>query len=329
MTYIFRVLAWCAFVAPLSAQSLRAIRVTNGIPRPTFLCSPPGESSRLFVIKGRLGVRILRDGVLLPTPFLDLSAELTTNEGMAGMAFDPDYASNGRFFLAYLDQASTTHLVEYKVSSNPDVADPLSRIELLTPSFHADGVHNWNCVQFGPDGMLYVATGDGQPTTASSGDVAQDLSSLFGKVLRLDVDLPPPYVPPDNPLVGRPGVREELWLWGLRNPWRFSFDAATGDLYLGDVGWSSREEIDFLRAGSGGGWNFGWPCVEGTLCQSHAHCSPCSSPRYVPPIHEYVHGQGECAIILGPVYRGTAIPGTAGHVLLRRLLHGRGMEHAL
>jgi glucose/arabinose dehydrogenase len=312
-----------ALAAPLFAQTLRAVRVAEQIPRPTFLCSPPGDTSRLFLLEGRRGVRILRDGVLLPTPFLDISAELTTNEALAGMAFHPDYASNGRFFLAYLDKTNYTHLVGYTVSSDPDVADPASRTELLPPILHADGVHNWNCLEFGPDGKLYLATGDAVSTTDDSAANAQDLTNLLGKILRLDVDLPPPYVPPDNPLVGRAGVREEIWQWGLRNPWRFSFDAATGDLYVGDVGWFSSEEVDFLPAGSGGGWNFGWPCLEGSLCRSLPGCSPCDSPRYLGPILEYGHAEGECAIIAGPLYRGSAIPGLDGTFFFADYCTGR------
>ncbi len=323
MNHLFRAAFLSLLGVPLQAQNLRTVRITNQIPRPTNLCSPPGDFERLLVLESRRGVRIIKNGVLLATPFLDLSSDLGTNEGLVGMAFHPQYSSNGRFFLSYLDKDLDNHLVEYKVSSDPDLADPTTRTEILTPVHNPSLVHNWNCLQFGLDGMLYVGLGDATSTDDYSVSNSQDLSSLLGKILRLDVDLPPPYVPPDNPLVGDPGVREEIWAWGLRNPWRFHFDAATGDLYIGDVGRVDWEELDFLPSSVNFGANFGWRCVEGTQCRDYPTCTPCTDPRLLPPIHQYDHGQGDCAIIGGPVYRGQAIPGLEGTYFFADFCSGR------
>jgi glucose/arabinose dehydrogenase len=216
--------------APLHAQSLRAIRIAENIGRPTDLTSPPGDTSRVFLVEGRVGIRIIKDGLLLPTPFLDISNELANNQAIGSLAFHPDYANNGRFFLLYVDSSLVSHVAEYHVSADPDIADPASRIEILGPWQQNTLVHLWNCLQFGPDGKLYVGIGDDIWTYDYVPNYSQDLTTLLGKILRIDVDIPPPYIPPDNPFVGQPGVREEIWMWGLRQPWRFSFDSLTGDV---------------------------------------------------------------------------------------------------
>ena len=296
-----------ALAAPVQAQSLTTTLVATLPDFPTNLTSPPGDASRLFVTVIHEGVYIIDNGTLLPGKFLDLSSEFAANsEGLVGLAFHPNYAVNGRFFVCYTDQNLTQKLVEYQVSADPDVADAGSAIDLITPFTQPDLKHSWNHIEFGPDGMLYVGTGDGG-LPVSLQDESQDLNSLLGKMLRLDVDLSAPYIPIDNPFVGMAGVREEIWLYGLRNPWRFSFDQLTGDLFIADVGESSSEEIDFLPASSTGGENFGWKCMEGTTC---APCT-CQTPAMVDPFFEYDH-LGGCAIIGGYVYRGSEIPGLEG-----------------
>jgi len=304
--------------APVQAQSLTTTLVATVPDFPTDLTSPPGDASRLFVTVIHEGIYIVDNGTLLPTKFLDLSAEFAANsEGLVGLAFHPNYAVNGRFFVTYTDQFLMSHLVEYTVSADPDLADAGSAIGLITPLQQPDLKHSWNHIEFGPDGMLYIGTGDGG-LPPSMQDESQDLGSLLGKMLRLDVDLPAPHIPADNPFVGMAGVREEIWLSGLRNPWRFSFDQLTGDMYIGDVGESSAEEIDFLPASSVGGENFGWKCMEGTTC---APCT-CQTPAMLPPIFEYDHAGG-CAIIGGQVYRGTAIPGLGGTYFFADLCTGK------
>jgi len=312
-----------AAIAPAAAsQSIRAIRVTNGVSGPTFLSAPPGDTERLFVTAQNDGVFLIKHGLLQPTMFLDLSGVVhPTQEGLLGLAFHPDYASNGRFFVCYQDTAFDSYLVEYAVSADPDRADPGSAVVLRGPIPQPHAVHNWNCLQFGPDGMLYVGVGDGGPDNDPN-EHGQDLGTLFGKLLRLDVDLPPPHVPPDNPFVGVPGAAPEIWAYGLREPWRFSFDRLTGDLFLADVGQSSWEEIDFQPAASAGGENYGWRCMEGTHCTNLANCA-CQAPAWVDPIHEYPHTDGRCCVIGGYVYRGAALPAEQGNYFFADFCGGR------
>jgi hypothetical protein len=241
-------------------------------------------------------------------------------EGVASVAFHPDYQSNGRFYVSYTNTAHESLLVEYQVSSDPDLADPGSAKVILGPVPQPHVVHNWNQVVFGPDGMLYMGCGDGGPDNDPNAH-GQDLSVIFGKILRLDVDLPAPHVPPDNPFVGVPGVREEIWAYGVREPWKLHFDRATGDLYIADVGQAQREEIDFQPASSTGGENYGWRCMEGNNCTGLSNCA-CAAPGWIAPIHEYTHADG-CAIIGGTVYRGPSIPWLQGHYLFAEFCLGR------
>jgi glucose/arabinose dehydrogenase len=309
--------------APLQAQTLRAIRVAQNISRPTDLASPPGDLSRQFVVEGRLGIRIIKDGVLLPTPFLDISSELTNNQAIGSLAFHPDYANNGRFFLLYVDKNLLAHVAEYHVSADPDVADPASRVQILGPWQQNTLVHLWNCLQFGPDGKLYVGIGDDIWTYDYVPNYSQDLTTLLGKILRIDVDIPPPYIPPDNPFVGQPGVREEIWMWGLRQPWRFSFDSQTGDVYISDVGSNDHEELDFVSGAVASGQNFGWRCLEAFTCNDFAGCAACTDPLFTPPIYEYSHDEDRCAVIGGYVYRGLAIPWLRGAYFFADYCSGR------
>ena len=304
-----------AAISPLTgAQELATRRIAFGLQNPGFLAQAPGDDTRLFVFERRRGIRIVKNGVPNPGLFLDLSAELTTNEAGTCFAFHPDYQNNGRFFVLYMDLNQDTHLAEYQVSSDPEVADPSSRIQVLGPTAQPANIHNWDCVKFGPDGMMYVSMGDGVEVSNNVDNFAQDLSTNFGKILRLDIDSPAPYVPSDNPFVGQPGVDEHVWVYGLRQPWRFSFDPLNDDLYIGDVGALDWEEIDILPAGTAPGKNMGWRCLEGDACTNFtgSGCLSCNDPTYVAPVFTYPHTDGKCAIIGGEVYRGSEIPSLYG-----------------
>jgi glucose/arabinose dehydrogenase len=296
---------------PAVGKGAKLQLIVSGLSSPLYLTAPSGDLSRLFVVEQTGGIRIIKDGALLPTPFLDISTKITAGgeQGLLGLAFDPDYASTGRFVVHYTDTNGDTHLSQFTVSSDPDVADPASEQIILTADQPYNN-HNGGQVLFGPDGMLYLGLGDG----GSEGDPqgrGQDLSDLLGSILRLDVRSTSPYsVPPDNPFVGQAGVQPEVWSYGLRNPWRFSFDRTTGDLYIGDVGQDSFEEVDVApaAAGSGKGLNFGWNIMEGTHCYN---ASTCNQSGLTLPVLEYPHSEG-CSVTGGYVYRGSVIPALQG-----------------
>lgn len=279
---------------------LRWHKVMDGPQRATELRQAPGDDTRWFVGSTREGVYVIKDGQLLAQKFLDLSAVLHPTHGFGGLAFHPDYETNGRFYVTYQDVNLLRHLVEYTVSGDPDVADAGSAVDILDPLQAVDKIHFWNQLHFGTDGMLYAALGDGNTGL----NLSQDLGSIQGKILRLDVDSPPDYIPQDNPFVGVSGAREEIWHWGLRQVWKFCFDPVTQDMYMADVGRQDNEEIDFAAAGASG-LNYGWRCMEGTLCVNGTGCNQvCDDPSWVDPIHEYGH-DGRCAIIGGYVYSGS------------------------
>jgi len=280
---------------------------------------------RLFVVEQTARVRVVAAGELLAQPFLDLSGLTSTDgeRGLLGLAFHPRFAENGWFFIHHTDLSGASVIARYSVSADPDVADPASRRVLLTIP-HPFGNHNGGHVAFGPDGYLYAALGDGGAGFDPLCN-GQRLDSLLGKLLRLDVDTgagAPPFhsIPPDNPFAGVAGARGEIWAYGLRNPWRFSFDRATGDLYVGDVGQNELEEIDFQPVASGGGENYGWKVKEATACTGRTDgCPtappPCASPGFTDPVIVYDHGAGRCSVTGGYVYRGGAIDGLAGTYL--------------
>jgi len=312
------VFVFAASSTTLAAQSLRTVRVATGLTSPTFVTAPDGDAERLFITERAGRIRILEDGAILPNDFLDLTSNVivTGGGGLLGMAFDPDYATNGYFYVKYTGQTGIgdTYVERYSADpQDPDRALPGSAVTLLSV-VQPDGAHNGGTLAFGPDGMLYVALGDGGdandmgPGHAPQGN-GQTLSTLLGKMVRIDPDLPPPHIPPDNPLVGIPGVRGEIWAWGLRNPFRFSFDDLTGDLYIADVGQFAREELNIEPPGAGGR-NYGWRCMEGTLCTGFTGCA-CNAPFLTLPVHEYVNGV-DCSITGGEVYRGSAIPSLQG-----------------
>jgi hypothetical protein len=285
--------------------------IASGLSLPLYLTAPPGDGSRLFVVEQTGTIRIVKDGTLLPTAFLDVSAQVLASgeQGLLGLAFYPDYAATGRFVVHYTDTAGNTRLSSFRVSSDPDVADVTSEQVILTADQPFSN-HKGGQVTFGPDGFLYLGLGDG----GSSGDPqgrGQDLSDLLGSILRIDVQSETSYtVPTDNPFVEQAGASPEVWSYGLRNPWRFSFDRATGDLYIADVGERTLEEIDVASAaeGAGRGINYGWNRMEGSRCFGAAQCD---QNGLVLPTLEYGHNQG-CSITGGHVYRGSAIPALQG-----------------
>jgi glucose/arabinose dehydrogenase len=323
------IISSCSSVPNLPQGSgVRLVEVVSGLNFPTYLTAPPGDLSRLFIIERAGVIRIVKDGVLLPTPFLDISGQVTTagEQGLLGMAFDPDYATTGGFLVHYSDLAEDTHLSYFRVSSDPDVADPASE-QLILSADQPYNNHKGGQVTFGPDGFLYLGLGDG----GSAGDPegrGQDLSDLLGAILRIDVRSAAPYaVPADNPFLGVTGARSEVWSYGLRNPWRFSFDRATGDLYIADVGQDRFEEIDVAEAAAGGGRgvNYGWKLMEAM----HCFVSNCDQTGLTLPVFEYGHGEG-CSITGGYAYRGSAIPALQGQYFFGDLCQGwvRSLRYA-
>ena len=278
--------------------------------------------ARLFITLQGGRVLIFNNGSLLQRPFLDISSRITSgNErGLLSIAFHPDYASNGFFYAYFTDRSGDVVIARYSVSADPNVADEASEAILLEIG-QPFANHNGGQLQFGPDGFLYAGTGDGGSANDPNCD-AQDTSGLLGKILRLDVDqnvdTSPFYgIPASNPFVGVADVPDEIWALGLRNPWRFSFDRASGDLYIGDVGQNQREEVDLQTASSTGGENYGWKMMEGFSCTNNTggcgfSIPGCDAPEYTPPILDYSHQSGRCSITGGYVYRGATVTRAQG-----------------
>jgi glucose/arabinose dehydrogenase len=290
--------------------------VADGFRSPLAAVSAKDDSGRLFVVEQGGLIRIVRDGAILPGPFLDLSGQISSGgeQGLLGLAFHPDFPADPRFFVDYTDPNGDTRVSSFTVDpSNPDRANAASEKRLLfVDQPYAN--HNGGALAFGPDGDLYIALGDG----GSGGDPhenGQKLSTMLGKILRIGVDGTTgelPYaIPDDNPYVNKAGSEPTIFLYGLRNPWRLSFDRATGDLWVGDVGQNAWEEIDVARAGTSGE-NFGWNRMEATHCFRPA--SGCDQTGLTPPVAEYSHDAG-CTVIGGYVYRGSAQPALAGGYL--------------
>ncbi len=299
-----------------SPQQLASELVASGFDDPLWVGSPAGDFERLFVVEQLTArIRIIKQGQILPTAFLDVGslAGSGSEQGLLGMAFHPNYSSNGRFFINYTNNNGDTRVVEYSVSGNPDIADS-TPVQTILAQSQPFSNHNGGNLAFGADGKLYIGLGDGG-SGDDPGNRAQDGSTNLGKMLRLDVDIPPPFIPGDNPFVGDPSVNDEIWALGLRNPWRYSFDRLTGDLYIGDVGQNAWEEVSFQPASSNGGENYGWRCMEGTHCTGLTGCT-CDAPELTIPIYEYGHVSGNCTVIGGYVYRGSALAWFQGHYLV-------------
>ncbi len=294
---------------PDPAEGLAVEVVAQGIPEPVHLTAPAGDD-RLFVVEQEGRIRVVRDGTLLEAAFLDLREEVTSGgeRGLLSLAFHPDYAANGHFFVNYTDTSGDTRVVRYSVSEDPDRADPASATPILSVE-QPQGNHNGGHILFGPDGMLYIAMGDGGGG-GDPGNHGQNSGTLLGALLRIDVDGGEPYViPPDNPFVDDPDSRDEIWATGLRNPWRIAFDEVDGVLYLADVGQNRWEEVNAEPADEPG-LNYGWNVMEGFEC---FQADTCSQEGLTLPVLTYRTGQVGRAIVGGSVYRGSALPEVAGH----------------
>ena len=280
--------------------------LVTGLDRPVFITSAGDNSGRLFIIEKVGLIRIVQDNQLLVEPFLDIRDRVGSDrseQGLLGLAFHPNYPSDGRFFVNYTDKNGDTVIAQYNVStSDPNQADKGSEVRLIRVN-QPYANHNGGEVIFGPDGFLYLGLGDG----GSAGDPknnAQSLNTLLGKILRIDVDHGSPYSTPDGNQFSENQI-PEIWAYGLRNPWRFSFDQATGDMYIGDVGQDQWEEIDFLPSGSPAGTNFGWKYFEGT--HPYSPDTPPVGLQLTAPVAEYSHTEG-CSVTGGFVYRGSQLP---------------------
>jgi glucose/arabinose dehydrogenase len=313
-----------ALAACTDASGQQLVPVADGFVQPLGIVAAGDGSGRLFVVEQRGTVAaVAPDGTV--TRWLDLQGRTRAQgeRGLLGLAFHPEFASNGRVFVHYSDRDGDTVLSELTADPSADRVDPATEVVLYTLD-QPYGNHNGGEVAFGPDGMLYLALGDG----GSGGDplgAGQDLGTALGSLLRFDVDADGPgtaTVPSDNPFVDVAGARPEIWAYGLRNPWRFSFDARTGDLWIADVGQSAVEEVNLLRAGAPAGANFGWRVLEGDRCfQPPQGCDP---DRFVAPVATYTHASGWGRSITGGVVPyGDAAPSLAGRYLFGDFVSGR------
>jgi glucose/arabinose dehydrogenase len=307
---------------PLDVAASAALSPVGTFERPV-LVTAPADDDRLFVVEQTGAVRIVRDGGVVETPFLDLRGQVTAQgeSGLLSIAFAPDYVPSGLVYAFYntrMGAYGDLRISAFRRSADPDRVDSSSERVLLTiPKPYEN--HNGGMLQFGPDGYLYASVGDGDPGALHPpGFFAQQREVLLGSILRLDVGSGDPYgVPADNPFVGVEGARPEIWAYGLRNPWRFWIDHPTGDMLIADVGSTSREEIDLVARGVSG-LNFGWPCLEGTVLFDGA--STCEDP--VPPLLDFPRADGVCAVIGGVVVRDARIPALAGRYLYGDLCAG-------
>lgn len=288
--------------------TLKLQEVASGLNSPVYLTAPPGDA-RMFVVEQPGRIRIIENGQLLSTPFLDISSRVLSGgeRGMLSVAFHPQYRTNGFFFVYFTGPSGEIRVERFNVSSNPDVANAGSAKVILTIP-HPRSNHNGGLALFGPDGMLFLGTGDG----GGGGDPdlnGQNQTTLLGKILRIDVTHGDPYsIPPENPFFGRTDARPEIWALGLRNPWRFAFDSTDDNLYIADVGQDAIEEVNVVPL-SRARVNYGWNVLEGSTCYNS---SSCSRQGFQLPVLEYTHSNGQCSITGGFVYRGSSLPEIAG-----------------
>ena len=302
-------------------------RVARTLSKPVLITHSGDDSGRLYIVEQGGRIRILLNGTVLSTPFLNLSAKVSTGseQGLLGLAFHPSYAANGKFYVNYTNTSGDTIIARYTRSTgNPNIANPTGTTLLTIGQPYSN--HNGGMLAFGPDRYLYVGMGDGG-SSGDPGNRAQNVNTLLGKMLRIDVDNEAGgkkyAIPPGNPYVGQTGL-DEIWSIGLRNPWRFSFDSRMGDLWIGDVGQNRYEEIDRSKAvngvDAGKGLNYGWRVLEGNVC--HNPSSGCSTAGKTPPIAVYSHSLG-CSVTGGYVYRGLAYRGLVGGYLFGDFCSGR------
>ncbi|MEZ4402895.1 MAG: PQQ-dependent sugar dehydrogenase [Kofleriaceae bacterium] len=302
------------YCQPTPGTSLKLVEIASGLRQPVGLAAPIGDA-RQFVLEQPGRIRVIKDGSLLAAPFLDLSEQVNATDeeqGLLGLTFHPRFADNGKFYVAYTGNASAVVIAEFTAAAGADTANPTARVLLSEP--HPYGNHNGGTVAFGPDGFLYISMGDGGGADNFLGN-GQNPASRLSKILRIDVDSGSPYgIPPTNPWAAGGGV-PEMYAWGLRNPWRFAIDGASGDLYIGDVGQGAYEELDLVPAGQPGA-NFGWAVFEGPMCftadaDGNAGCD--NPGAYTEPLVAIDRRtNGENSIIAGAVYRGTCMPDFAG-----------------
>src|SRR5262245_8183041 len=306
-------MAWCSAIALRQSEEwprLALVPVVDGIDQPTHIADAGDGTGRLFLVEQPGTVRLFANGALVDVAFLDIRDRVQSGgeRGLLSIAFPPDFASSQIFYVYYTDLGGDLVISRFLVTEDPDRADPANEAVILRQPHPSLANHNGGQLAFGPDGYLYIGTGDG----GGAGDPfenAQNPSVLFGKLLRLDVGsgVEPYAIPPDNPFVGVEGARSELWATGLRNPWRFSFAVVTGDLYVADVGQDRFEEVNVQAAAAGGGQNYGWSIMEGAHCfQLMVECDPTGLTF---PVAEYDHSDGDCSITGGFVCRGASDPG--------------------
>jgi glucose/arabinose dehydrogenase len=306
--------------AEAQAVNVRTKRVVGGLTLPVDAKSAPGDPTRLYVAQKGGAIRILdlTTGTLLATPFLTVTVAggttVSDERGLLGIEFDPGYAKNGQFYVYYTG-TNTNVLARYTRSANPNVANPTGVVMMSWGDPFTN--HNGGFLRFGPDGNLYLGVGDGGSANDPNGN-AQNLASMLGKMHRIKPSIGgvAPYytIPAGNPFAGGVTTDDTIWAYGLRNPWRCSFDRQTGDLWIGDVGQNAVEEIDFQPAGAAGGRNYGWRCTEGTTCTGLTGCT-CNGPGLTAPIRTYTHVAGTTggfSITGGVVYRGCLITGLQG-----------------
>ena len=296
---------------PSSQTILEFQSYQTGFNSPVDIANAGDGSNRLFIVEKGGTIKIIKNGSVLPTPFLNISTFVSSSgeRGLLGLAFHPNYSSNGYFYVNYTDTNGDTRIVRFGTNtSNPDLADPTNRLIILTIAQPFSN-HNAGDLEFGPDGYLYIPMGDGGSAN-DPGNRSQNPQELLGKMLRIDVDGAAPYaIPASNPFVGNSAVLDEIWALGLRNPWRFSFDRLNGDIWIGDVGQNAWEEVSYQPAASTGGENYGWRCYEGNVPKNLSGCGPMSS--YTFPV--FVAGRSLATSITGGyVYRGTQYPGLVG-----------------
>ncbi|MCA9839157.1 MAG: PQQ-dependent sugar dehydrogenase [Trueperaceae bacterium] len=297
--------------------------LASGFNRPIGITHAGDGSSRLFITEQGGKILIIKDSKVLEDPFLDISDRVSRSggeRGLLGLAFHPDYKNNGRFFVNYTDTSGNTVIAEYSVSNNADLAAKDSENVLLTFN-QPFANHNGGHLAFGPkDGFLYIATGDGGDGGDPQGN-GQALYTPLGKLLRIDVDSGDPYaVPETNPWANSPDAFKEIWAYGLRNPWRFSFDRETGDLYIADVGQNKYEEVNFQAASSKGGENYGWNTMEGMHCYNPRN--NCDETGLTLPVVEYGHDEG-VSVTGGFVYRGISQIELLGKYLYADFANGK------